>query len=96
MHERFGYLFVFGAGPYRAYVYSMRRTDGPFRMEVTSESGATSSFYGLSSAERCVESAATFLRSQGVQIPPGVVRDWQEKAAKVDRARAPAPSGGWS
>lgn len=96
MSDPFGYLFVFGAGPYRAYVYPMRRFDGPYRVELTAETGAGSSFYGLPSAERCVENVATFLRSQGIQIPAAVIAGWYAEAAKFDQAPEVEKTGDWS
>ena len=95
--NRFGFLFQFGAGPYRAYVYPMCRFDGPYRMVITAETGAESTFVGLPTAERCVESAITFLRSQRVQLPAEVVEGWRRQAAEIDKppAKAPAPPGGW-
>lgn len=94
--NRFGFLFQFGVGPYRAYVYPMRGQDGPYRMVITAETGAESTYYGLPTAERCVESAATFLRCQGVKLPPGMAEDWRAAAAAIDNPpKAPEPLGGW-
>lgn len=95
--NRFGHLFSFGAGPYLAYVYPMRRTDGPYRMIITAETGAESTFVGLPTAERCVESAITFLQSQGIRLAPGAAQDWRQQAAEVDSPpeKAPEPQGGW-
>ena len=96
--NRFDHLFSFGVGPYLAYVYPMRRSDGPYRMIITAETGAESTFVGLPTAERCVESAITFLQSQGIKLAAGVAQDWRRQAAGIDKPQEeapPTPPGGW-
>lgn len=79
------FIWDFGHGALRAYVYPTRGKRGPYRMEVTRENGSGWTFAGLPTVERCVESAVSVMRLAGSRIPRGAIFEWTQKAAAIDR-----------
>lgn len=84
------WTFDFGAGGYRAFVSPMNGDGAPYRLTVAKGDDEKMTSVGVPTVERAVESAVTFLRTEGVSLPAGARIGWEKFARSIDRAETPA------